>query len=482
MSVPTLRRRFSGAVAVLLVAATVVAGGASTAGAQTSGIDCSNDSMGNIPLTDLGSGTFMDAQGGLYPGGSNEIPEDHRALGLDRAAEITPRNSAGDPDPNGAIAFVSLGISNTKREFTAFQSLAGSDPDVADSIVLVNGAQTGKGVNSWLDPNDSVWQEFGRALNKAGVTAEQVQAAWVKIPERFNSQPLPFPDNVLEYRNELTAALRTIQTKLPNLEVAYLSSRIYGGYAVTSANPEPNAYQEGFGVKWVIEAQMAGNPLLNADPDQGEVVAPWVAWGPYIWADGTTPRADGLTWDCNEMMNDGVHPNPSGSAQVAEMLLDSLRADPTADWFFGEPVDDSSEPSGATVTTSTIPGDPGLTAETLPVPGAAAPPGGAPGGGGAGEEPGAGDNTDTTRRERGDRNREGAGRTTTTDPGGATGSDSTAVTGSTLATVTVGERGSVPPIVWVLVAIGALLLGALAVRAMRRDRSQPPDPDVTLEQ
>lgn len=478
--VPTFRRRLLAAAAALLVAAAVLAGGASPAAAQTSGIDCSNDSMGNVPLTDLGSGTFMEAQGGLYPGGSNEIPDDHLALGLDRAAEITPRNSAGEPDPNGAIAFVSLGISNTKREFTAFQSLAGGDPDVADSIVLVNGAQTGKGVSSWLDPNDSVWQEFGRALNKAGVTAAQVQGAWLKIPERFNGQPLPFPDNVLEYRNELTAALRTIQTKLPNLEVAYLSSRSYGGYAVVSANPEPNAYQEGFGVKWVIEAQMAGNPLLNADPDQGEVVAPWVAWGPYIWADGTTPRADGLTWDCNEMMNDGVHPNPAGSAQVAEMLLDSLEADPTAAWFFGEPVDDSGEPSGATVTASTIPGDPGLTAETLPVPGAAS----TSSGGGTGGEPGAGGDTDTTRRERGDRNqdREGAGRTPTTDSAGATGSDTTAVTGSTLATVTVGERESVPPIVWVLVAIGAVLLGALAVRAMRRDRSQPPDPDATVPQ
>ncbi len=164
------------------------------------------------------------------------------------------------------------------------------------------------------------------------------------------------------------------------------------------------------------------------------------------------------------------------------MLLDSLQDDPTAAWFFGEPVDDSSEPSGATVTTSTIAGDPGLTAENLPVPGAATGAGDAPGGGDTGEEPGAGGNTDTTRRERGDRNREGAGQTATTDPGAATGSDSTAVTGSTLATVTVGERESVPPIVWVLVAIGAALLGVLAIRAMRRERSQPPDPDATSGQ
>jgi hypothetical protein len=39
-------------------------------------------------------------------------------------------------------------------------------------------------------------------------------------------------------------------------------------------------------VKWLIADQIAGNPELNYDPAKGRVRAAWLAWGPYIWADG----------------------------------------------------------------------------------------------------------------------------------------------------------------------------------------------------
>ena len=43
-------------------------------------------------------------------------------------------------------------------------------------------------------------------------------------------------------------------------------------------------------MKWLIEDQINGTSELNYDPNAGEVNAPWVAWGPYLWADGTTGR------------------------------------------------------------------------------------------------------------------------------------------------------------------------------------------------
>ena len=41
--------------------------------------------------------------------------------------------------------------------------------------------------------------------------------------------------------------------KWPNVRIAYVSSRIYAGYANTGLNPEPYAYEGAFAMRWVIE-------------------------------------------------------------------------------------------------------------------------------------------------------------------------------------------------------------------------------------
>jgi hypothetical protein len=102
----------------------------------------------------------------------------------------------------------------------------------------------------------------------------------------------------------------------------------------TALNPEPYAYESGFAVRSVIERQLAGDPDLNYDPNAGPVASPWLAWGPYLWADGLTPRSDGLTWACSELQSDGTHPSPTGQLKVADSLLAFFRWDATtAPWY-----------------------------------------------------------------------------------------------------------------------------------------------------
>jgi lysophospholipase L1-like esterase len=65
------------------------------------------------------------------------------------------------------------------------------------------------------------------------------------------------------------------------------------------------------------------------------VKAPLLLWGPYLWADGTTPRkADGLVWERDDLAGDGTHPSQSGRRKVADQLLKFVKTDPlAATWF-----------------------------------------------------------------------------------------------------------------------------------------------------
>jgi hypothetical protein len=80
---------------------------------------------------------------------------------------------------------------------------------------------------------------------------------------------------------------------------------------------------------------MKGDAALNWDSSKGEVKAPVVLWGPYLWADGTTPRKDGLIWNRDDLRdNDGTHPSPSGQMKVAELLVNFFHSDPNVkSWY-----------------------------------------------------------------------------------------------------------------------------------------------------
>jgi hypothetical protein len=100
----------------------------------------------------------------------------------------------------------------------------------------------------------------------------------------------------------------------------------YAGYASTTLNPEPYAYESGFSVQWLIGDHIQNNPSAR----------PWLGWGPYLWTNGTSGRSDGLVWNCADVLaSDGTHPSASGSQKVAALLLTFLKIDPTAQPWFG---------------------------------------------------------------------------------------------------------------------------------------------------
>lgn len=299
--------------------------------------DCAKSSIGLTPLTELGPARYHGVRGGLYPDGRNQRPTPHEQAGLAIAKTITPLDERGRPDPrNGKIILFACGMSNAFMEFNAFQNLVRRRGGVNPQLVLVNGAQGGASAELWVNADDPVWDHVRNELMQAGVSALQVQVAWLK--HAHHEPQKPFPLDAVAIKRDLVRIVQLLKQHFPNLKLAYLSSRAYGGYARGALNPDPYAYDSGFGVKWVIEEQLRGNPELNDDPAKGPVRAPWLSWGPYLWADGLTTRQDGLSWRCEDFLNDGTHPSDWGRSKVARLLWQFFTTDPTATpWFLTPP-------------------------------------------------------------------------------------------------------------------------------------------------
>ncbi len=294
---------------------------------------CDSTTKRLIPLTELAPATYLGEPGGLYPGAVNTMPAAHLADGLDRAGTITALDTLGLPSASGLIVVLSVGMSNTTQEFSTFVPLANGSGLMNPRVLLVDGAQGGQTAAVFADPNANAWTVIDNRLRSSGVRAAQVQAVWLKEANARPTQGFPLHAQIL--RDDLRAVVQNLHAKFPNLKLCYLSSRIYAGYASTALNPEPYAYESAFAVRWLIEEQLDGNAALNPDANAGPVVAPWLAWGPYLWADGLVPRADGLTWACADFStSDGTHPATSGRTKVALLLLAFFTSDATAaPWF-----------------------------------------------------------------------------------------------------------------------------------------------------
>jgi hypothetical protein len=313
--VNALRLLALGLLAVVPVAAaSIPAGEARPAGPSGSAADCTITSTGLVPLTDLtGKRTYRGHRGGLYPGGLNRPPRTYLDLGLAAAKRVRPIN--------GRVVLLSIGMSNATQEFAPFVRLAEEEPGLSPTVELVDGAMAGWDAMRIARPAAGYWRAVDRRLDAAGASPRQVQAVWLKTA--ISGEDRPFPEDARALQAQLRTIVSILPLRFPNLRLIYVSSRTYGGYAITPANPEPAAYDSGYAVRWLIQERM-----------QGKLRGPWIGWGPYLWTDGEKGRADGFTWACPDVKQDGMHPSPAGSAKIARALLRFFKTDPTSKGWF----------------------------------------------------------------------------------------------------------------------------------------------------
>jgi hypothetical protein len=309
-----------------------------------------------IPLTELAPFTYYGHAGGLYPNGLNTAPARHDSVGRARARAVIPRATDGTPNAGGRYVVMSMGMSNTTQEWCAanpspcvgwtFTGQALNDPAVnTTTLAIVNGAMGGQTAQTWDQPTDLNYDRVrDNMLIPQGLSEAQVQVIWLKV---VNPNPGAGPGNgsiptagsdADSLVGRMGAVVRAAKVRYPNLQMVFASSRIYAGYATVALNPEPYAFESGYAVKWLIEAQIAQMDGAGQDARAGNLdygaVAPWIGWGAYLWGNGLVPRADGLVWQVTDLEADGTHPSQSGEQKVGTLLLSFFKTSPyTSCWF-----------------------------------------------------------------------------------------------------------------------------------------------------
>ncbi|MGH9493742.1 MAG: choice-of-anchor D domain-containing protein [Candidatus Sulfotelmatobacter sp.] len=287
-----------------------------------------------VSLMDLGTNLYKNLyQGGLYANGVNTDDPAHDAFGQGLAAGIQPLDINGNPSPTGKEVLLTIGQSNTTGISQELVSIASVDSSINPNVEIVDGGTGSAGGAQFANINSFYWTVItNNYLPNAGVTAQQVVAVWLNDVDAQGNPP-----KITSLQSELESMARNMLVKFPNLKIIYLSSVNYTGYSngVVQEYNEPFAYEAGFGVKLAIQDQLNGINNVNFDPSKGTVVAPWMAWGPYYWANGLTPNSDSTVWACTDLMSDGTHPAaPAGRIKASGRVLNFMKTDDTASpWF-----------------------------------------------------------------------------------------------------------------------------------------------------
>lgn len=297
--------------------------------------DCSNDHLGMIPITDLGTDYFHGLQGGLYPGGSNVRPAAHLDACIAHVSAIEPKDSSGNFDENGKIVMLGIGASNPMTEFQRFINFSEDYEPVNDQLEIVNACVGGVGIQKMYDITENYWVNVVGQLMDLGLSVEQVQVVWIE-QENTSAFDTTFPAAPNTLVTDFRYLLEVLRQLFPNLQICYVSARAYAGYAdpdVNSGLLYPRDYFNGWAIKFLVEK------VINLAPgyitDGAGTNIPMVTWGTYHWSDGSTPNADGLFLDCEiDVGEDGLHLSGLGEYKMGQKLFEFFKTDETAAYWY----------------------------------------------------------------------------------------------------------------------------------------------------
>lgn len=313
------------------------------------------------PLIDFTpSQLYVGQFSGMLYNGSNTAPPAQLAAGETAASLVQPLDVNGNPDPNGQMVLMSVGQSEALDDWcggdascTSYSFMgqaAGSSSVNHTTLAVMNGTYSGTNAAEWACPygncpiTSGFSNQYDRVLTSiltpAGLTEAQVQVVWLQDCNSSPGWQYSLPSNLADaygYEYHLGQVLRAMKIRWPNLQQVFLSSRIYAGYANTTLNPEPYAYEYGFAVRWLINSQIQQRATGTIDPVAGDLLTgvPWIDWGPYLWGNDSQnlPGSSALNWAPNDFTADGTHPSNLGVTQVGGALMNFFLNSPVTPWF-----------------------------------------------------------------------------------------------------------------------------------------------------
>lgn len=283
----------------------------------------------NIPLNDLGTGTFRGSMGGLYPNGANEPSGQYAADLYDVSNSITPLDKLGNPSNTGKIVFISLGASVGGHMMKALITKTEKNPLTNPNLLLINCNQ-GAGfasINSIMNPVDGYWDRVNNTIvNKTSY--KQVQIIYL---ETDDSSKVSWPNKPITVKNDIDSSLRVFKRKFPNLKLVYVLGRTRTFGNIKYWNREPGPYYFGWGCKWAIEDQINGVP--GTTYKGANAVAPMLTWGFYEWADSIPRKTDGFSWRSSQTV-DGLHATTEGQDTLTTRFQKFLLSDRYASTWY----------------------------------------------------------------------------------------------------------------------------------------------------
>jgi hypothetical protein len=285
--------------------------------------DYSRSSIGQTPLMDMTSGqTYQGLSGGLYGAGSNTRPE-----ALDARLSAAAANIA--PDANGQIVVLCIGDDTADSFCRGLLTLGGFNP----AIRIINATNPAKHLEDWagitsVSPwNTSQLLNVPNVLTANGVAATDVQVAlFASAVGNFNYYLThPFAQRQAQTVTNLGKAFAQVKLHLPNA-LLLVTDVQYFDYGKDSTMPSLHAepllgYENGFAMQQAV---------LN----QNLSTLPVTVWAASIWADGATPRADGMQWLATTSQSTShyqpvcAHENANGQVNGAAVIGASLLSDP----------------------------------------------------------------------------------------------------------------------------------------------------------